>query len=161
MDPPRTRARARQPRSGGELGVIGRHPVGVIRGSDEPDGDPIGPQVDVGSPRTAAVQRADGLRQSSSSSQRAGCEEGVGAIGEDAPVVGALSVLELAGSELAHRATAAGACFFATSPMISASSFGFDHIGQWLVGRSIQVVFRSSGMPARNAHSGCSRAYFW
>ena len=33
-----------------------------------------------------------------------------------------------------------------------------DHIGQWLVGRSIQVVFRSSGSPARKAHSGCSRA---
>jgi hypothetical protein len=29
-----------------------------------------------------------------------------------------------------------------------ASSVGRDHIGQWLVGRSIQVTFRSSGMPA-------------
>ena len=49
----------------------------------------------------------------------------------------------------------------ATSPMIFASSAGFDHIGQWLVGRSTQLTFRSSGMPARNAQSGCSFAYFW
>ena len=44
------------------------------------------------------------------------------------------------------------AASLATLPMISASSRGFDHIGQWLVGRSIQVTLRSSGMPARNAH---------
>ncbi len=41
--------------------------------------------------------------------------------------------------------------FFATSPMISASSCGRDHIGQWLVGRSIQVTLRSSGRPASHA----------
>ena len=51
--------------------------------------------------------------------------------------------------------------FVATSPMILARSAGLDHIGQWLVGRSIQVMLRSSGMPARNAESGCSLAYFW
>ena len=49
-----------------------------------------------------------------------------------------------------HRAPA----FVATSPMILARSSGRDHIGQWLVGRSIQVMLRSSGMPARNAMSG-------
>ena len=51
--------------------------------------------------------------------------------------------------------------FVATSPMIAASSAGRDHIGQWLVGRSIQVTSWSSGSPARNAQSGCSLAYFW
>ena len=49
----------------------------------------------------------------------------------------------------------------ATSPMIRAMSAGFDHIGQWLVGRSTQVTLRSSPSPARNAQSGCSLAYFW
>ena len=49
----------------------------------------------------------------------------------------------------------------ATSPMIRAVSAGRDHIGQWLVGRSIQVTLRSSPSPARNAQSGCSCAYFW
>ena len=43
--------------------------------------------------------------------------------------------------------------------MISASSFGFDHIGQWLVGRSIQVALRSSGMPASQV-ADSSAAYF-
>lgn len=43
--------------------------------------------------------------------------------------------------------------------MIAAVSAGRDHIGQWLVGRSIQVTLRSSGMPARNAQSGFSLAY--
>ena len=43
--------------------------------------------------------------------------------------------------------------------MIAASSVGRDHIGQWLVGRSIQVMSWSSGIPARNDHSGCSFAY--
>src|SRR3954469_25115729 len=50
-------------------------------------------------------------------------------------------------------------CALATSPMIAASSLGRDHIGQWLVGRSIHVVLRSSGIPARKAQSGCSAAY--
>ena len=45
--------------------------------------------------------------------------------------------------------------------MISAISLGFDHIGQWLVGRSIQVAFRSSRMPASHVASGFSLAYFW
>lgn len=36
----------------------------------------------------------------------------------------------------------------ATSPMTRASSRGRDHIGQWLVGRSIQVTLRSSATPA-------------
>ena len=49
----------------------------------------------------------------------------------------------------------------AISPMIAAISRGRDHIGQWLVGRSTHVTLRSSGMPARNAHSGCSFAYVW
>ena len=52
----------------------------------------------------------------------------------------------------AHRTAATGA--LATSPMICASSVGRDHIGQWLVGRSTQVAFRSSGMPARNDITG-------
>ena len=39
----------------------------------------------------------------------------------------------------------------ATSPMITASSFGRDHIGQWLVGRSTQVTSRSSARPASHA----------
>jgi len=46
----------------------------------------------------------------------------------------------------------------ATSATIAASSAGFDHIGQWLVGRSTHDRSSSSGMPARNDHSGCSRA---
>ena len=37
----------------------------------------------------------------------------------------------------------------ATSPMIPAVSCGRDHMGQWLVGRSIHVMLRSSGRPAR------------
>ena len=51
--------------------------------------------------------------------------------------------------------------FVAIAPMNSAISAGRDHIGQWLVGRSIQVRSWSSGMPARNAHSGCSFAPSW
>jgi hypothetical protein len=42
-------------------------------------------------------------------------------------------------------------CAFATSPMIAASSWGRDHIGQWLVGRSTHVTSRSSGTPASQA----------
>ena len=45
----------------------------------------------------------------------------------------------------------------ATSPMIAASSCGRDHIGQWLVGRSIQVTSRSSVEAARETHSPPSR----
>jgi hypothetical protein len=40
---------------------------------------------------------------------------------------------------------------FAKSPMISASSRGRDHIGQWLVGRSTQVTLRTSFRPASHA----------
>lgn len=56
-----------------------------------------------------------------------------------------------------HRSAhpARGTCASATSAMIAASSRGRDHMGQWLVGRSIQVTLRSSGTPARNDHSGC------
>src|SRR5918999_2403574 len=60
-----------------------------------------------------------------------------------------------------HGATPAGACALATSPIIRASSRGRDHIGQWLVGRSTQLRLRSSGIPARKDHSGCSFAYAW
>jgi hypothetical protein len=35
--------------------------------------------------------------------------------------------------------------------MIAASSFGFDHIGQWLVGRSTHVTSRSSAKPPSHA----------
>ena len=65
--------------------------------------------------------------------------------------------------ERGHRDAPACAvpAFVATSPMIAATSAGRDHIGQWLVGRSIQVMSWSSGIPARNDHSGCSFAYFW
>ena len=45
--------------------------------------------------------------------------------------------------------------------MIAASSGGRDHIGQWLVGRSIQVALRSSGMPASNDQSWLLAAYVW
>ena len=48
----------------------------------------------------------------------------------------------------------------ATSPMIAAISAGLDHIGQWLVGRSIQVLLRSSGSPASHDGAGSSFAYF-
>jgi hypothetical protein len=50
--------------------------------------------------------------------------------------------------------------FLATLPMILAISSGFDHIGQWLVGRSTQVAFRSSRMPASHDITGSSAAYF-
>src|SRR5438477_781370 len=39
----------------------------------------------------------------------------------------------------------------ATSPMITASSVGRDHIGQWLVGRSTYVTLRSSFSPPSQA----------
>ena len=39
-------------------------------------------------------------------------------------------------------------CAVATSPMRAASSVGRDHIGQWLVGRSIHVMSRRSLTPA-------------
>src|SRR5207249_8207442 len=39
----------------------------------------------------------------------------------------------------------------ATSPMITASSVGRDHIGQWLVGRSTYVTLRSSFRPPSQA----------
>ena len=46
------------------------------------------------------------------------------------------------------------------SPMIAASSRGRDHIGQWLVGRSIQVTSRNSARPRRNAHP-CSTPFLY
>ena len=38
---------------------------------------------------------------------------------------------------------------------------GFDHIGQWLVGRSIQVDVAQLRDPGEERPSGCSAAYFW
>lgn len=35
----------------------------------------------------------------------------------------------------------------ATSPITAATSFGRDHMGQWLVGRSTYVTSRSSASP--------------
>ena len=49
----------------------------------------------------------------------------------------------------------------ATSPMISASSCGRDHMGQWLVGRSTQVTSRSSPRPAMNACPSLTASLYW
>ena len=60
-----------------------------------------------------------------------------------------------------HRGHRFPPALVATSPMMAASSVGFDHIGQWLVGRSTQVMSWRSAIPPRNAQSGFSFAYFW
>ena len=74
--------------------------------------------------------------------------------------------LRLAAASLVRRqplteyAPGQAPCSVAIRPMISASSAGRDHIGQWLVGRSIQVRSRSSSRPASHAWS-CPAAAFW
>jgi len=80
-----------------EIDVVGRHPERVVGRGHQPEGDAVVADVDVRPSRPRALQVADRLRKASARGERAGAEERVGAIGQHAPVVGALRILELAG----------------------------------------------------------------
>ena len=143
----------------GEIDVAPAHPEVVVADRDQPNGHAIAAQVDVGVMVIDVGELTDRADQPGSGAERLRAEERVRAIGQDAPVLDAVGLAELARGDPVRtlnelRATGA----FATSPMICASSVGRDHIGQWLVGRSTQVAFRSSGMPARNDATGSSFA---